>query len=162
MKLSIIEAILMRLVLDLLVLLAVAVLCRGLAADAKVGGELNALRLMLAVALDGVVVLVTPGVGRPLGVVGRDNVVKVGGATGFDTELPDFGAEVLLLPFFEDVWCGSFFTEVGDAAGGSSSPSFPLRFLPCLRHGSSGVARTRTSHGNLSIECAHGLPKTMC
>lgn len=33
--------------------------------------------------------------------------------------------------------------------GGSSTMSFPLRFLPCRRHGCNGVARTRTSHGNL-------------
>lgn len=33
--------------------------------------------------------------------------------------------------------------------GSSSDGSLPLRFLPCRRHGNNGVARTRTSHGNL-------------
>lgn len=44
----------------------------------------------------------------------------------------------------------------GGSAGGagvsseaSSTGSFPLRFFPCLLHGNNGVARTRTSHGNL-------------
>lgn len=101
------------------------------------------------------VVLVILSVGLPQGVVGRDNgdgvELAVGGTADFVAELPGF--EVLLLPFFEHVWCCSFFTVVGDVADdeSSSSPSLPLRFLPCRRHGSSGVARTRTSQGNLSI-----------
>lgn len=40
--------------------------------------------------------------------------------------------------------------------GSSSDGSLPLRFLPCRRHGNNGVARTRTSHGNLSREQKQG------
>lgn len=57
-----------------------------------------------------------------------------------------------LLPDLEDL--DSFFEAAGVVEGVvgvevSSSPSFPGRFFPCLRHGCNGVDRMRTSHGNL-------------
>lgn len=147
MKLSIIEAILIRL----------ALVFRWLFAAAAVGGFVavpvgvveGAVKALLAEGVAPVFAAIGVGVadGVELGVVGRGDGDDVADA------LPGFTGG------FEPVFLAgcSFLTVLavaeGDAAvvsAAASSPmSLPLRFLPCRRHGSSGVARTRTSHGNL-------------
>lgn len=84
-----------------------------------------------------------PADGIVLGVCGRgdgdDDVLA--GVFAFDVPLA--------LPFLPVV-CSFLMTGGEFAVSAASSPSLPLpRFLPCLRHGRRGVARTRTSHGNL-------------
>lgn len=44
-----------------------------------------------------------------------------------------------------------------NASNSSSGRSLPLRFLPCRRHGSNGVDRTRTSQENLFDENSNQL-----
>lgn len=46
---------------------------------------------------------------------------------------------------------GGAVSSVVGVPGSSSGTSLPFRFLPCRRQGKSGVARTRTSHGNLKF-----------
>lgn len=46
---------------------------------------------------------------------------------------------------------GGAVSSVVGVPGSSSGTSLPFRFLPCRRQGKRGVARTRTSHGNLKF-----------
>lgn len=82
-----------------------------------------------------------PGVGA------RGDGVEDGGGCCFWDLLPFFVGSFLT---GQAVGAGGVATSgVSADAGGSSPASFPLRFLPWRRHGCKGVARTRTSQGNL-------------
>lgn len=92
-----------------------------------------------------------------VGVVAVDGLVGVGvfgaapGVSDRSAGDKDAGVVVFcdLLPFFTVSFLAGVAGGVGGGSAGSSDASLPFRFLPCRRHGSNGVARTRTSQGNL-------------
>lgn len=126
MKLSIMEAMFMRLALVFMADGAVKALFAGLWLVAAVGTA--------AVGVVGVGVF-----GAVPGVSDRIAGDKEAGVVVFCD----------LLPFLDVSFLAGVAGGVGGGSAGSSDASLPFRFLPCLRQGRRGVARTRTSQGNL-------------
>lgn len=84
-------------------------------------------------------------------VVGVDAFVVTPGVS--DRGIGDKAADVVvfwdLLPFLVVSFLDGVAGGVGGGSAGSSDASLPFRFLPWRLQGNNGVARTRTSHGNL-------------